>query len=69
MAGEPERVGPAGEHLAFFLNQGTTTLRAIWFRAGEHRARLAHVRAAAFTPRLRRSGGAADVELEIRDVR
>jgi len=69
VAGEPERVGRAGEHLAFFLNQGTTTLRAIWFDGASQRARLAPARAVAFTPRLRRLGRDVAVELEMRDVR
>jgi single-stranded-DNA-specific exonuclease len=69
VAGEPERVGRAGEHLAFHLNQGATTLRAIWFDGARQRARLARAGAVAFTPRLRRFGGDATVELEVRDLR
>jgi len=72
VAGEPRLMGATGEHISFFVRQGTSSLRAVAFGQGRHLSQvLAHGTACslAFTPTINEFRGEENVELMLSDVR
>lgn len=72
VAGRPTLMGGQGQHLAFYVRQGDTSLRAVGFKMGGIYEDVAagDVRCdIAFTPKINSYTGVDEVELELRDVR
>lgn len=72
VAGTPTLMGQQGQHVAFYVRQGQTSLRAVGFGMGEIYKKIAagDVRCdIAFTPKINGYKGIEEVELELCDVR
>ena len=72
VAGRPDVVGRQDDHLAFYVRQGNTSLRAVWFGMAKRYDTMAAGNVAcdiAFVPKINGWGGTEQVDLEVRDVR
>ena len=63
-------IGRTGSHVAIRLRSGSTSLRAIWFNAGEFLPRLARGRRVLVlgVPRENRFRGSVSAEVEVKDL-
>ena len=72
VAGRPRLMGAQGQHVAFYVRQGGTSLRAVAFGMGELYEELSAgdvVCDVAFEPRINGYRGVEEVELRVCDVR
>ena len=71
LSGPPTFLGKDQKNLALQLKCGTTFMRAIWWRSGEHFEKLKHVRRVdiVLSPKLNTFGGSTKVEPEVHDLR
>ncbi len=71
VAGAPRRIGTGRNHVAFYLTQNDTSLRAVWWNGADRMEEFkgADRCDAAFTPKIETWKGTSTVELEIKDIR
>ncbi len=71
IAGEPRLMGKKGDHVAFFVRQGETTIRAVGFGMGEIFEKLlkAEKCSLAFRPQINEWRGTTSVELKLEDLK
>jgi len=72
VAGQPRLMGRQGQHVSFYVRQGTTSRRVIGFNLGGVYDKLSSGNAVcdiAFTPRLNKFRGTEEIELEMCDLR
>jgi len=72
IAGQPRLMGRSGQHIAFHVRGGATSLRVIGFGMGGLYEDMAAAKGAcdiAFTPRINDYRGHEEVELQLCDMR
>lgn len=71
IAGEPRLMGKKGDHVSFYVTQGSASIRAVGFGMGECFEKLvrADTCSLAFRPHINEWNGTTSVELKLEDIR